>query len=242
MRGTIAVGLVLLASVANAKDNVADYLLRVTIAETKWERNPMGGAIGSGHGNLVSDDSVRGFDYTFSCSRPFNATQGTSVNPAKWKKPETRLEILESRIGDADKHDTCELKVTMTNVVYGYDNGHLVTYSIEQWNKVIADRRMLALNGRPTDTDRTHYPLQVTILEAQWQASALTGGSAGSGRGNIRSGTSTMAFDFSALCPGRLNVSAQGSAPYGGRWQQDGTRLVLLSHTVGDQQADHTCE
>jgi hypothetical protein len=245
MKGTFAVALVIVASgipsVATAKD-ASDYPLRVSIVETRWERNGVGGVIGSGHGNLAGSESVQGFDYTFSCDSPFNATQGTAFYPAKWKKPETRLEIFETRIGDTNKHDTCELKVTMMNVVYANDNGHLVTYTMEQWNKVIADRRMIAANTHPTDTDRTHYPLLVTILDAQWQASPLTGGAVGSGRGNIRNGTSTIAFDFSALCPGKLNASMQGQAPYTARWQQDGARLVILSHTIGEQQADRTCE
>ena len=81
--------------------------------------------------------------------------------------------------------------VEATEVVVGAEaSGRLVTYTAAQWANIVVARKTLAQEIRPTDTDPAHYPLLVTILEAQWQAGhPEVGGVTGKGRGNIRNGT-----------------------------------------------------
>lgn len=220
-----------------AKD-AADYPLRVSIAETRSDKGHFS-VSGSGRGNVHTGDMARGFDYVYSCGHPFNATQGTALYPAKWKKEDSRIAILTPRIGDPKKQDECELKVTMVDAVYGVSgDGHAITYSRDQWNKAVLDRHMLAEHNHPTDTDPAHYPLLVTILDVQWQDNPLSGGVIGTGRGNMHNGAGTIAYDFAALCPVRFNISPAGQA-YQARLMDAETRLLVLSHTPGDP--DRTC-
>ena len=224
---------------ARAKDP-SDYPLRVVIVDTHWNRNPYAGVTRSGYANLMDRDSLRGFDYTFSCDRPFNPSQGGFAYPAKWKNAETRLALLTFEIGNTNKQHECELKVTMVNLVYAIKNGNLVSYTLKQYTDLIATRKALEQQSHPTNVDLSHYPLKVSLLEVEWRENP-NGGFSGTGRGNIRDGETVTAFDFSALCPSRLTNSTAGSS-YQGRWETQSTRLVVLAHRIGDTQTTSNCD
>jgi hypothetical protein len=177
---------------------------------------------------------VQGFDYTFECSAPFNATQGSARYSARWKKQDTRLSILTVEIGNTQKQRECELKTTLTNGVYARVDGNLVTYTQEQYADRLAARNLLSAERNPTDTDPATFPLAVTILESKWQKGQV-GGSVGTGRGNIHNGDSIEAFDFSALCSTELMNTTAGIA-FKAQWQEEPTRLLILSHGAGSSE------
>jgi hypothetical protein len=232
-------GLIVGATLTAAAKDPADYPLRVQIADVHWQ-NANGGASGYGHGNVQNGESWRGFTFTFQCGRPFMVSNDNTSYLAKWKKPDTRLAILTVQIGNTEKHDECELKTTVTDAIYGNRAGQLVTYTPQQFAAMQSAQRLLQQEAHPTDTDPAHYPLKVILLEATWQNGPVTGAVSGSGRGNVRA-ASTTAFDFSAMCPGRLGPSAPGTA-YQARWLAEPTRLVVLAHVTGEAQTAHVCE
>lgn len=216
--------------------NPADYPLGVFIVETHYN-STSSGAVGNGHGNLKEGDSVTGFDYTFQCSAPFNPSTGDPLNPStgyqgRWKKQGTRLAILTVEIGNPKHQSECELKISQTSVIYSVSEGHLVTYTRQQYEDAMAWREAFATMTHPPDTDLTHFPLRVSILEAQWQKHP-GGGSMGNGRGNVRNGDSVMAYSFVApRCAGTLNVVALEKG-YAGKWLEESARLLVLSVPVG---------
>ena len=232
------------AALAGAK-NPADYPLGVFVVETHYN-STSSGAVGNGHGNIKEGDSVTGFDYTFECSAPFNASTGDPLNPStgyqgRWKKQGTRLAILTVEIGNPKHQSECELKISQTSVIYSVSEGHLVTYTRQQYEDAIAWREAFATMTHPPDTDPTHFPLRVSILEVQWQKHP-GGGSMGEGRGNVRSGDSIMAFNFTApRCADTLSVVGQEKA-YAGKWLEEPARLLLLARVVGATSGLHQCE
>jgi TonB family protein len=194
---------------------------------------------GSGHGNIEAAGSWRGFDYSFEC--PEHPDVNTTYE-GRWKKPDTRLVIMMPEIGNPKKEKECELKTTLRDVVYGIDAGTktLTSFSFEQFGKVLAQRKTLEEDSNPSDVDPAHFPASVTILEAQWRE-AGAGAFAGIGRGTIRNGDAVEAFEFDCLCPSQLMPSLQGSG-YPGRWLQDPTRMVVLTHDLGVVQHPRQCE
>jgi TonB family protein len=194
---------------------------------------------GSGHGNIEAAGSWRGIDYSFECAeRP----DVNTAYDARWKKPDIRLVIVMPEIGNPKKDKECELKTTVRDVVYGIDAGtkSLTSYSYEQFAKILAQRKALEEDSNPSDVDPAHFPASVTILEAQWQEVGV-GAVAGTGRGTIQNGDAIEAFEFDGLCPSRLMTSLQGSG-YPGRWVQEPTRIVILSHDMGLAERPRQCE
>ena len=93
------------------------------------------------------------------------------------------------------------------------------------------------LDSRPA-LDTRRYPLAVTLLDVKWQA-ASGGGMSGSGRADVAGPASTMAFEFTAVCPERLETFAVQSA-YKARWEAELTTLSVLAD--GNPQKTFTCE
>ena len=242
MRAFATSSLFLFASVlmmARTKDPSL-YPLRVNIIETHWNYTGYG-VNGYGHGDIAEGDSLHGFDYTFLCDAPFNATQGPSVYQARWKKEGTRLVILTVEIGNESKRRECELKTTLVNMVYSAQDGHMVTYTRPQYDKLRSTQKELLTEAYPRDANPEHYPLRFSLLEVQWQKNS-TGGVNGSGRGNIRTNDSYTAVDFYGVCPGQLMATMAGTW-YSARWEQEPSRLTVLAHTIGgDSTAVFTCE
>ncbi len=113
--------------------------------------------------------SYQGFDFTFDCSSPFNATTGSGFYPGKWRKDKTVLVILTTEIGKTDKHHNCELKIALKNDVYGMKDGHLITYSQAQLKAQEDARQRMQKDLHPSDVDPAHYPLKVFLLSGDWQ-------------------------------------------------------------------------
>jgi hypothetical protein len=88
------------------------------------------------------------------------------------------------------------------------------------------------------DLDPRHYPIAITLLDAQWQTNGA-GGVAGSGRADLVVGTSTTAFEFTSVCPDRLETIAARNF-YRARWEAEPTRLTVLAD--GNPQRVFTCE
>lgn len=228
----------LLASVAGAAvKDLSEYPLRVEIVDTEIRSNPYGGAVGSGSGNLLDGDSVRGFDYTFSCDHPFKASQGVGSYAARWKAPESRLIIQTVEIGNTNKKRECELKVTMANVVYKMKDGNLATYSLHQYKNMMSTRKTLEQQIQPSDTDPTHYPVAVAVFAVEWQKSEF--GYSGYGKGNLHEGDEHRGFDFTATCAGRFAAAFTGA--FKGKWADNDKRIVILEKVIGEDKY-RSCE
>ena len=89
----------------------------------------MGWLNGSGSGSLKEGDYIRGFTFNCSC---FGKIKDRSY-PAKWKKPESRLEVFGKDIGTTKK---CELNVAMADLVYLVKDGRIIELTKDQWNKI----------------------------------------------------------------------------------------------------------
>jgi len=103
--------------------------LQVEIVQVNWSTSEWGTS-GFGKGNLLGNQSKQGFDFAFTCSRPFLPSEGGGYYPGKWKKPNSRLVILTTEIGNAKKHDSCELKVSLEPYAYEVRNSPLTTVPI----------------------------------------------------------------------------------------------------------------
>ena len=102
--------------------------LRVQIMQTQWNSTEFGTS-GYGKGNLTEDGSAKGFNFTFLCTRPFLPSDGEGYYPAHWKKPGTRLVIATTEVGNPNKHESCELRVTLQPFTFQMQNGQLYTYN-----------------------------------------------------------------------------------------------------------------
>ena len=81
---------------------------------------------GHGFANVVEPGKgTQGFEFTFEdCDRLESPADGGGY-PARWKN-EHEMVIVNSVIG-SDKTHECDLKLTLRNVVYVVQNGHLAT-------------------------------------------------------------------------------------------------------------------
>lgn len=103
-----------------------ELLLGVQVVQVQWNTSEFG-ANGFGRANLVDGARKQGFDFTFSCSRPFLPSEGSGLYPARWKKRGTRLVITTTEIGNPKKHASCELKVGLQPFAYEIRSSQLVT-------------------------------------------------------------------------------------------------------------------
>lgn len=99
--------------------------LRVQIMQVQWN-NSSWGASGFGRANLIGNNVKQGFEFGFSCARPFLASEGDEYYPATWKKPGYTLTILIGEMGKPGKHGKCELKINPKAFTYQRnENGSL---------------------------------------------------------------------------------------------------------------------
>jgi TonB family protein len=96
-----------------------DAPLGVRVLQVQWTARGFS-VDGSGRANLIEGTHRQGFDFTFSCSKPFvpNETSASALYPARWKKSGTRLVITSTEMRDPRKRDSCELKVELRPVAY----------------------------------------------------------------------------------------------------------------------------
>ena len=93
-------------------------------------------AKGDGRANLFEGGEPKGVDFEFACSEKLKTSSGYETFPAKWKKPNEELVILQPEFGKANSYSSCKLKVQMKDFAYVTRNGNLSmepTASFKQW-------------------------------------------------------------------------------------------------------------
>lgn len=111
----------LLAISSLAGKNLAEYPLQIQVIESHWHRhhhNGMESVDGWGRGDIRDGESIRGFDFTYESSQPFQRTVGDVHYLAKWKKEAQKMEMLVGEIGASDKYKTYDLKTSVREDVY----------------------------------------------------------------------------------------------------------------------------
>ena len=216
------------------------YPLRVNILQIDWTTNNAGDSVGKGYGNVREGESHRGFVFTSTCDERFNATRGYSDVPANWKESGSRLEIITASTGDSRKTRSCEMSVTMLDQIYMYRDGRLINGTPQQWDEMENIRKKLGRSVHPGTTNPDYYPLEIALVNVSWETNAL-GGYTGQGRGNIRDGNKTTAFDFSTLCSYRLQANLEG-AFYKGYWEKEKTQLRVLGTGLRGARSAVECE
>jgi hypothetical protein len=161
---------------------------------------------------------------------------GNQAYTAKWKQPGKTIEIVGSAIGNQDRSDTCEFKVTLHDYVYDIQNGTLSTFTQEQYKVRIG--AALPKTG-PIDSDISHYPLRLSILAIDW-APPLNGTRTAAGKGNLQTHAGLSSVDFTTSCILPFRASPEGRY-YAGQWTQEGSTLVLLLRTSGELATSLLC-
>jgi len=212
------------------------YPLRVRLIDLQWHNHYYRGMLdrieGFGRGNLTEGDKTQAFDYTFDCNpRPIRSV-GDEFYPARWKKPEQTITILESTIGNENSMHDCDLKVSLHDFVYVRENGDLKTVPVAQYQQ----RR---LGDKLVDTDISHYPLKISILAVDWEPKGATS-YAGTGQANLADGGTLHAFDFAIACPDKIVLSAADHF-YSGQWTKPNTSMALFTHKIGDETSVNIC-
>ena len=109
--------------------NPADYPLRIHIfrrSETTFYHQHMAEeAKGEGRANLFEGGEPKGVDFEFECSDKLKTSSGFETFPAKWKKPNEELIILQPEFGKPNSYNTCKLKVQLKDFAYFSRNGNL---------------------------------------------------------------------------------------------------------------------
>jgi hypothetical protein len=163
---------------------IEDYPLKVQIIDVNWDSNTHGGWNGIGHGNLSSPaGDMKGFEFNASCSKRFMPTTGNHVYPARWKKEQASLALRTTEVGNDNKHEECEIKVSLSDDLYTYRNGQLETITQAQL-QAMRQKQEAAKQAQTADLDPTHYPLQFKLMKADW--TPANPGFSGSGRGDLR--------------------------------------------------------
>jgi TPR repeat protein len=198
------------------------YPLRVHIFESEWKTDSLGGR-GSGMANLVDGQDVHGFEFSYFCPINYMKSVGNQAYAAKWKKPGKTIEIVGGKVGDQDKSNTCEFKITLHEFVYDLQNGTLTTFTPEQYKVRVG---MALPKAITVDGDPSHYPIRLSVLDVSW-APPLNGTRNASGRGNLRLPTGMSSVDFTSDCNVVFPVNGEGRY-YPGRWTQEGSTLTLL--------------
>ena len=234
-------GMLLVAPMQAATRNPADYPLRVHIYDKHQHRNKrFHSYIGDGRGNIIEGDQVNGMEYTFDCLDHFRDSEADEDYPAKWKKPGLSLELLMGVIGSDDKTRTCELKVALKEYVFARVNGKLVHLSPQEYfaRQSAGLERQQAL--APQDTDPSHYPLELSLLNLTW-TDTTSGMHSGSGQGNLRTPSGLAAVDFAIRCPVVIQTTPEGRY-YRGQWMEPNRVMTLLLGNLADPSSGATCE
>jgi hypothetical protein len=107
--------------------NAADYPLRVHIVQnsnrTHYHAREVDFVDGNGRADLYENGQPRGFDYGFRCGDRVLVSTGYETYPARWKKADRELEILQPVMGKPGTWQTCDLNVDMKDMVYVRHNG-----------------------------------------------------------------------------------------------------------------------
>ena len=134
----LSLALLLLPLTARAEDrNPADYPLRIHIfrrSETTFYHHQVEEeAKGEGRGNLFENGDPKGVDFQFECSEKLQTSSGFETFPARWKKPNEELVILQPQFGKTNSYNSCHLKVMVKDFAYFSRNGVLNTEPTAQF-------------------------------------------------------------------------------------------------------------
>lgn len=91
----------------------ADYPIRASLLEARWEPGPAGGYIATGRGNVHDGASIIAFDFTALCPCRLATTSGENSYPAKWVEKGAKMTILSHSIGDKGTSQSCDLHTDM---------------------------------------------------------------------------------------------------------------------------------
>ncbi len=109
-------------------ESLRSYGMRVQIIDTHWTAEvgqaSTGSKRGSGYGNTQDAGALLGFSYNCECNQFFGPG---NHYPARWIRPGSRLEIALGFDANTGKQKTCELEVSMHNVMFSMRDGQLVT-------------------------------------------------------------------------------------------------------------------
>ena len=144
--GLLAVFLSGIALAAFAGKSPSDYPLKVHILQQNWASHNLryNEYRATGRGNIWEGDSVHAFEFTYDCSFGVRRTARNEPYLAKWKKPQTRLALLESQIGKSNKYRECELKTTVHDGVYILGGGGISEMSQDEYKAWKAKRATAA--------------------------------------------------------------------------------------------------
>lgn len=118
------------AMLAHAEShNPADYPLRLHVygrsETTFYQHRQAEEAKGEGRANLFEGGAPKGIDFQFECDHKLMVSSGWETYPARWKKPNQELVILQPEFGKPGSYDTCHLKVEMKEFAYYMREGKL---------------------------------------------------------------------------------------------------------------------
>jgi hypothetical protein len=218
---------------------IEDYPLRVEIIDVEW--TPSNGSWnGVGHGNLVSPGGgLNGIEFSASCRVRFMTSVGNTAYPARWKKERASLALRETEVGNENKHEECEVKVSLRDFLYRYRNGQLETVTQAQLQAAARQKQEAAAQAeqaKAADLDPTHYPLRFKLLKGDW--TAANPGFDGFGRGDLFGpDKSVKGIEFSSHGRFRLSESLGGDS-YRARLNETQDKLLLLVHVVGEHGGD----
>jgi TonB family protein len=213
-------------SAAKPRD-LSEYPLRVQIFRADWHA---GGYLGEGSGvaNLIDGQTIHAIDFAYQCPTRFMNSVGNQAYVAKWKKPEKTIEIVGSQVGNQDKSDTCEFKVTLHDYVYDLQDGTLSTFTEEQYKVRVG--AALPKTGA-ADDNLSHYPLRLSVLKIDW-GPPLNGTRTASGRGNVVTPAGLSSVDFTGNCNATFPTTP-ADRYYPAQWIQEGSMMTVLLHGSG---------
>jgi hypothetical protein len=135
---------------AFAGKDPSDHPLRVQLIQiTSSPQGPIRGVYqGTGRGNIVEGDSIHGFDFSYLCEAQLTTTAAGQTYSAKWKKPQLRMELLGSKLGEKEKYVECDLRTSVNEGVYVMNGASIGEMSQENF-KVWRSKRAQALHPLP---------------------------------------------------------------------------------------------
>jgi hypothetical protein len=222
--------------------NPEDYPLQVHVYSRHVSHDKKFAAwYGEGKANLVEGSQIHAIDFSYRCGFKLEDNdEGESFN-ARWLKPGLKLQILTGVYGSDRRTEVCDFDVAVKEFVYAREHGHIVQLTPAEYAQRSQAAQEHAQAVQPTDLDPSHYPLQLALLHIAW-TSSLNGVEIGSGQGNLRSGNSLNAVDFSLHCPVKIQPTPDGRYLLG-KWLQPGNRLLLLLRPIDvDGAPGATCE
>lgn len=225
VRGVLLAALILsCARGASGKPrDLSEYPLSVQIFESGRS-----GYQTVGRGNLIEGQSIRAFDFVYSCFMKLTETVGTQGYSAKWKKPGKLIQIVGTAVGDQRRQEACDLQVTL-HEGYVYDRvngGGVQTFTEERYKQ---RNGMAPPPSNATDPDVSHYPLRLAVLGVDWDP-PVGGTRAGAGKGNLRLGPWIGSVDFTTTCDAAFGVTPAHRYLVG-RWRQEGSQMEVLLMT-----------